>query len=158
MTRFRHLARRFVTSLRVHPLGPSEQHDVSRWLLTAERPLFWAMSRPDRRHALAAAAVVHRARPDRADLIRAALLHDVGKAAASIGVLARVAAALLEATRLPAPGRLGVYLDHPRLGARALEAIGTEPSIIAYTEHHHGERPAGFDPNDWALLQEADSV
>jgi len=156
MKRLLHLARRFFQSLRSRPLDPAEQERVSGWLRDGEGPLFWRQQSIDQRHALTCAEVIVDRQPERPDLIRAALLHDIGKRHSNLGVSGRVVAASLALLRLPAPGRLARYLDHGPLGAAELARLEAEPMVIAFAEGHHGACPPGADADDWHLLREAD--
>ena len=156
MRRLLHLTRRFFETLRCSPLGPAEQAEAAGWLSDLEAPLFWAQSPADQRHALNAARVVSGIRPHRRDMIRAALLHDIGKRHSRLGVTGRVTASALDLLHIPAPGRLGVYLRHDSLGAVELKEAGAEPIIVAFAAGHHGACPSAFDPEDWALLVHSD--
>ena len=156
MGRLLHLARRFFQSLKTRPLNPTEQLRVSGWLRDCEAALFWRQQQIDQRHALTCAGVIADRQPLRTDLIRAALLHDIGKRHSTLGVSGRVIASSLDLMRLPTPGRLGRYLNHGQLGAADLTLLDVEPIVIAFATGHHGTCPPGIDPDDWSLLQEAD--
>ena len=156
MRRLIHLAKRFSETLWSHPLGPAEQAETSMWLGERESALFWAQPPIDQRHALAAARIVASHGPHRRDLIRAALLHDIGKRHSRLGVPGRVTAATLELLHIPAPGRLGVYLRHDLLGGEELGELGVEPIVVSFAAGHHGTCPPDVDPDDWALLARAD--
>ena len=118
--------------------------------------LFWEQPLMDQRHGIDAARFVLARSPGARQEAAAALLHDVGKRHARLGVAGRVVATLLAIVRLPAPGRLGVYLDHARLGADDLEAAGAPGLLVAYTRFQDAARPSTVDPATWALLKEAD--
>jgi putative nucleotidyltransferase with HDIG domain len=156
MRRIWHLAARFFESITSRALSPDEQDRVSGWLRDGEEPLFWGQQPLDQRHALTSADAVAAERPEREDLIRAALLHDIGKRHARLGVLARVVASVLALVGLPAPGRLHTYLDHGPLGASELEAAGSEPIVVGFARDHHGPCPDGFPPEEWDVLVRAD--
>ena len=137
-------------------LSPSEQAEVAVYLRSAdERNLFWDQPRADQRHALASARSVLAACPDRSDMVRAALLHDVGKRHSRLGPVGRSWAVVSGALNRPSE-RAGAYLDHGRLGSAELAGAGAEPLVVDYTRHHHGSLPAGMSPQDWAVLQAAD--
>lgn len=93
-------------------------------------------------------------------VVQAALLHDVGKADARLGVVGRVAATVLELSGVRRfPGRLGRYLDYPEHGARSLAAIGADERVVAWAREHHwpvGEGVAAFPPDVAAALAAAD--
>jgi hypothetical protein len=151
-----HLARRFFIVLRARPLRPGEQTAAARLLRPAERGLFWGQRPADQRHGLECAAAVLLRRPDRPDLARAALLHDIGKRRAALGALGRTLATTLGFLRLPVTGRFAAYLGHGPAGAADLEAAGAETMIVSFARHHHGGRPADVPADDWVELCRAD--
>lgn len=66
--------------------------------------------------------------------IAAALLHDVGKSIAQLGVAARVAATLLPARVARATPRFAAYRGHEKIGAEMLRAIGSSEVTVALVE------------------------
>lgn len=123
-----------------------------------ESEAFAAQPTADQRHGLTAAETVAVAQPDRRDLQRAALLHDIGKRHSRLGAFGRVWATL----RLPAPGRWGrrtrLYRDHGPIGATELESWGAEQIVVDYARHHHHARPDHIADSDWDLLERADRI
>jgi hypothetical protein len=116
------------------------------------------MSGPDRRHAVAVAERVERALGHEATrpVLAAALLHDVGKVESGLGTYGRVVATLSAkvagADMAPAwrrqrgfIRRVGLYLEHDRIGGDLLELSGSDPLTVAWTREHH--RP----PADWTV-------
>jgi hypothetical protein len=152
----RHLAARMIGSLRAAPLTPREEAEVAGLLTPELAALFWDQPVMDQRHGIDAARYVLSMRPGDQSTARAALLHDVGKRRASLRVPGRVIATLLALVRIPAPGRLRIYLDHGALGAKDLEEAGAEALVIVYARHQDGERPQEVAPAVWDLLREAD--
>ncbi|MBI5158022.1 MAG: hypothetical protein HZA58_08440 [Acidimicrobiia bacterium] len=152
-----HLVRRFFGSLRARRPRPRDQIDIAA-ILHGEAARLFAAQRPmDQHHALRTARQVEIAAPHRPDLVRAALLHDVGKAHSDLGVVGRSLASLCALARIPTRGRFAAYLDHGRLGAADLAAAGESGIEVAFAAHHHvTESPAAIDPSDWALLRTAD--
>jgi len=128
---------------------------IAGFLTLAELRLFWLQPVVDQHHAVAVAARVAAASDDPI-LVRAALLHDIGKRHSGIGVVERSVASALAIARLPVRGRLRSYLDHGRLGAADLAAAGSDPIVVGFAEHHHSDRPPEIDPQSWALLCAAD--
>ena len=118
--------------------------------------MYWDQGRADQRHGLAAARMVRTSRPDRTDLIRAALLHDVGKRSARLGPVGRTLATILDRLGIAGTVRFDLYLDHGGIAARELARAGAEPLVVAFTRHHHRERPEEISHEDWDLLQAAD--
>jgi hypothetical protein len=118
--------------------------------------MFWEQANADQRHGLECARAAAARAPERSDLARAALLHDLGKRRAGLGVLGRCAASALRHFRLPTPGRLGSYLAHGPAGAADLESAGAEALVVAYARYHHRARPAAVPAPDWDVLIAAD--
>jgi putative nucleotidyltransferase with HDIG domain len=156
--RLRHLVRRFFEVLAARRPTPAEQLEAAALLRPAEAALFWDQPVADQRHGLESARTVAARLPDRPDLIRAALLHDVGKRHARLGVVGRSVASALELAHLPAPGRFHRYLAHGPLGAAELERAGAEEIVVAFAAAHHDRRPPQIDPVDWQILADADAV
>jgi len=145
-----HLAKRFFGSL--VPLGESKEDRawVNEALLPGELEIWQRMSRQDRRHAAGVARRVERALGHEATrpIIAAALLHDCGKCVSHLGTTGRViatvsakvaghdmAAAWSETTGFTR--RVGLYLEHPRLGADLLGMAGSAPLTVAWAAEHH---------------------
>lgn len=153
----RHLVRRFVGSLRARPLSPREESEVAALVVDeALAALFWEQPAMDQRHALESARAVLADRPGDRLVAQAALLHDIGKRHARLGVLGRVMATLAAMLRLPVPGRSARYLDHAALGAADLAAAGAPPLVVEYARHHDGRRPPAIAPDIWRILKAAD--
>jgi hypothetical protein len=89
---------------------------------------------------------------------RAALLHDVGKRHAGLGVLGR---SLASGCRLFGimPKRWRTYYDHGRIGADELRDAEAETVVVEWTRvHADGERPPSIDTADWTSLKNADRI
>lgn len=160
-SRIRHLTRRFAGSLRVGPPAHADRAWVAGVLSSSELVLFLRMSNADRRHAVEVARRVESSlagTPEQDDprWPAAALLHDVGKIEAGLGVAGRVVATVLVdavgegrvrtwATRPGFRGRLGRYADYPRRGARLLRDAGAAEEVAGWAAAHH-------DPAVWPKL------
>lgn len=127
-------------------------------LRPAETDLFWTQQSADVRHAHDCARYVAERRPERRDLIRAALLHDLGKRNARLGPIGRSIATILAFVRIRGSQRHDSYNHHSDEGADILAGVGAEDTVVMYTRHHHRGRPDGFDVGDWDLLMTADRV
>lgn len=150
-----HLAARFVDFVTARPLTPEELKMVDGWLRTdAERSAFFSQPDPDQRHGLESARDVALRVPDRVDLVRAALLHDIGKRHSALGAIGRVVATLALVLRLPLSPRFALYRDHGSVGAA--ELADAEPVVVAFARHHQGKRPPEVSPADWAVLAGSD--
>lgn len=166
--------RRFVASLPPTPPGPEDEAWVAGVLDPGELGLWERLGARDRRHLVGVARRVDETLAGTAHAgdprwVAAALLHDVGKAEAGLGVVGRVVATLADATpgvrarrwagRDGLRGRVGRYLLHPATGARMIRAAGGREEVAAWAEVHqdpplHGR--AGLPPAVVAALVEAD--
>jgi hypothetical protein len=158
-----HLVKRFFGSLL--PRGPRARD--TEWaesqLLPGELELWRRMRRADRRHAAGVARRVERSLGHEASrpVLAAALLHDVGKLDADLGVYGRVVATVSGAvvghdedtirdwTRTRGfTRRVGLYLQHPRLGGDMLALADSDALTVAWTREHH------LPPEDWTIPAE----
>lgn len=151
-----HLTRRFFDVILARPLDGEDRHEIDGWLSTEEAALFYAQSQADQRHGYTAASAIRAEAPSDTIALRAALLHDVGKRHARLGVLGRVLASILILARIPLRGRLALYRDHGETGADELERLGAEPLVVDFARHHHGQRPDSIAPSTWDVLWRAD--
>jgi hypothetical protein len=149
--------RRFFGFVCARPLSPSEQQTVAGYLTPPERPLFWAQAPADQRHAydtMRRAARHH----DDPRVLRAALLHDVGKGVVRLGAVGRSLATVLDALRLPLRGRFARYRNHGPLGADLLTVTGADALIVDFARRHPDPDPGSNDPAEWSVLLDADHV
>ena len=148
--RLGHLAKRFFGSLWL--AGPSRTSEewVESTLSEGELRLWRRMSGADRRHAVAVAHRVERqlGHEATAPVLAAALLHDVGKVTAGLGIYGRVVATLagaaagrsMAAAWTEGKGftrRVGLYLRHPDLGADMLALAGSDTLTVTWAREHH---------------------
>jgi hypothetical protein len=151
----RHLVARFFRSLRSSVPTPADESWAAGFLTPAEWELFAAMPPVDRQHALHGARMVERSVPEpfRHDVIEAALVHDVGKRHAQLGVIGRSVATTIGwvvrsdtrrawlADARGWPGRVGRYLRHDVVGAAEVAAAGGTRLAVGWTaDHHHRDR------------------
>lgn len=163
MTRATHLVRRFFGT--VVPLAPRPAD--SEWaisqLLPAEARLWASMRSADRRHSIGVARRTQELLGEAATrpVLAAALLHDVGKVDADLGAYGRVVATLSAAAIRHDPEtirdwtrtrgftrRVGLYLQHARLGGDMLELAGSDPLTVAWAREHH------LPPDEWTVPAE----
>lgn len=158
-----HLVKRFFGSLLPRGPKPVDTEWAESVLLPGEVALWSRMSRSDRRHAAGVARRVEDALGADAtrSVLAAALLHDVGKLDANLSVYGRVIATLSGAavrhdqdtirdwTRTRGfTRRVGLYLQHPRLGGDMLALAGSDPLTVAWAREHHLPR------EEWTLPME----
>lgn len=168
--RLGHLVRRFFGML--VPLGPSSADEewIAGVLAPREHRLWRRMRRADRRHAAAVARRVERSLGADATpaVLAAALLHDVGKIDSGLGVYARVVATVCGSLasehtvdewrrRAGFTRRVGLYLQHPRIGSEMLALAGSAPVTVAWAREHHLPREQWTVPVDVGeVLKSAD--
>src|SRR5688572_8600714 len=145
-----HLVKRFVGSLRPGGPPPDDEEWVRRSLRPGEHDLWRRMSGADRRHAVGVARRVERSLGHEATrpVLAAALLHDVGKIESGLGTYGRVVATLSAKAAGPEMAttwrrqrgfarRVGLYLQHDRLGGDLLEMAGSDPITSTWAREHH---------------------
>ncbi len=153
---WRHLAARLIEFLSAAPLRPEERALASAWLRPEEEVAFFAQNAADQRHGLAAGCYLAGQTPDRVDLIRAGLLHDIGKRHSGLGAFKRSLTTAWVKLGGRALGRGASYIDHGEIGAGELERLGCEPLVVAFARYHHRQRPPSITLLEWQLLQAGD--
>jgi hypothetical protein len=167
-----HYVRRFFTSLSRRPPRPEDEAWAESLVTPAAYALFARLSNTDRRHLVQSARLVAAELPAEADRVwvQAALLHDVGKFDAHLGVFGRVAATVAAAAvgderardwagRPGWQGRLGTYQCHDDIGAAEIRAAGGPEDASVWSElHHHRDQfaDAAIPPAILRVLDAAD--
>ena len=155
---WRHLATRFFSVVLSSGLEPAEVEEIRQWTSPIEGGIFFAQPKYDQRHGLEAARHVSMRQPLRRDLIRAALLHDIGKRRAGLGPIERSFVSAYTKLGGVAKGRWRSYMEHGPNGSTELGDLGAEAVVVAFARHHHGSRPDSISEEDWNLLQAADGA
>ena len=131
MSKFAHLAKRFVLSLVPSQVQEIERQWVHSVLTQSELVLWNNMMVQDRRHSVMVGRRFVKYRPTASQSeIAGALLHDVGKSVARLGSFARVIATLVG----PRTSRFRQYHDHEAIGATMLRSIGSDELTISMVE------------------------
>lgn len=153
-----HLSKRFFGALRPGPPSAADREWVAQVLTPAELALWNRMPNQDRRHSVAVTRRVQSqldalGEPQDRRWLAASLLHDVGKVDAGLGVYGRVVATLALAaagrntadawvTKRGFTRRVGLYAQHPRLGADMIRVAGGSEEAAEWAGAHH-------DPSAW---------
>lgn len=164
--------KQFWWELRAGPLAPEERAAVAAVLTAAEIRLFDRLAPSDQVHSLRVMQRLRAAGHHDASLLKAALLHDVGKSCARLTLFDRVAVVLggrLAPRRLAAwsrwdgdrpasARRLGwrtgfvVKARHAGWGADMAAAAGSDPLTVALIRRHQ-EPAGGGDSAETTLLR-----
>jgi hypothetical protein len=157
-------------------IDAQDQQLLARWLPSPQRHLFFLMTPGDQRHSLNVHKTLHQAGYRHPDLLRAALLHDVGKSAGRVWLWQRTLIVLLKRwwpglldrlARGPcvaaAPWwRRGFVVNrlHAELGARwAAEADCSAGTVALIRQHQQTILETNSEQDELlAALQWADGV
>ena len=152
-------------------VSDQELEQVAPVLTPAALTLFRSMAAQDQRHALEVHRALCQAGHTNPHLLAAALLHDIGKAAARLPAWQRAVIVLLNrfAPRLLASlgqGELDgwrrpfvVHARHPEIGARWAEEAGCSPLTVALIRRHQEQSPCQTEQDHLlAALQAADNL
>lgn len=166
LSRLRHLASRFFTSVRARPLTDADLQFVRSTLSAGELVCWERLGRADRAESVATARAAREMLGTEADagVLAAALLHDVGKAETGLGPIGRAAATVVATVAGPRRARrwtnpIGRYVNHDRLGAERLRAADARPIAVMWAGVHHlrAEWPStGIPPEICKILARAD--
>lgn len=152
---------------------------IAKHLTQSERELFQQMSLPDQRHCLNVAYTVTELAGglrelNQTVLIKAALLHDVGRRRGDCSTSDKIMAVICRAVfgsgfteKWGKQGRGGVLQNvrhafyvsarHSEIGAELLRQAGTEEQVINLVRYHH--HPASLaDSKELSLLRQADDL
>ena len=157
-----HLSQRFFRALWPGPARAVDLAWAESILTPAAMAEFRRLPNHDQRHALGVARDVQdpaRGNPGRRRprWLAAALLHDIGKLDARLGVYGRVVATVSGALagrrmadawseRRGFTRRIGLYLRHPELGASRIRLAGGPEEAARWAEAHH-------QPDTWPDLE-----
>lgn len=152
-------------ALRCDPLTVETWAEVQRVLTPAEAELFARLPANDQWYSLRVLQLLQKAGHHEPALLKAALLHDVGKTHLNVTLVDRVVAVL---GGLLWPGRTAVWGDgdgrgwqrpfvvsaqHPAWGAKMATNVGSDPLTIALIRRHQEKVLAAEDSCEERLLR-----
>ena len=153
---------------------PDDWKIIESYLTPQELKLFTQLAVPDQNHSLRVLKVLYKQGEDDPDLLKAALLHDIGKTRYPLRRWERVFAVLLmglfpkrvkvwgggKPTGLRRP--LVVIQQHPIWGAEIAQEVGCSQRTIWLIKNHEMKNPEGstqvLDLSLLKKLQEADNL
>lgn len=157
-------------------IDENDEQELARLLTPTQRALFRRMAPNDRRHSVNVCATLRQAGHDDVDLLAAALLHDVGKAAERIWLWQRTLIVLLErwapsllswlargSHQSAAPWWRRAFVInriHPELGADWVAEAGCSPLTVTLIRRHQQPVRTIRDDRDrlLAALQRVDGA
>ncbi len=151
-------------------LSENDYTFIADYLTKPEFALFRTMSRYDQKHALNVAGYLAENGAG-TPLVRAGLLHDIGKAECPELTLVRRSVAVFlewqapqEAVVLAERGRgklaraMAVHRDHPALGAARLETMNVDAYIVTLVRWHQNGEASAEAAADLERLRAADEL
>lgn len=158
---FLNAARRTLTTA-LPALVPPDDHWAGTRLRPVEYELFMRLPPSERRHGVEVAKRVQSVKPDASSaLVRAALLHDVGKLGFGSNVFERIAAHMLPVLLVPAEPRLSglagarqARRHHCAYGERLVSAASGDQRVAALVRIHH----APGDDEEARVLHDCDEL
>lgn len=156
--------KQFLKGIRPHIPVEKEQF-LKKYLTPEENSLFYKLPRHERSHAVNTAWTINSIQDgiDKETLIKAGLLHDIGKIEGKSGIIRKSILVLMDRFLPVLSYNLSrklnmfyVYYNHPAIGAKLLEGINTDGHIVQLVRYHHSENNNQIEGIE--ILKKADSM
>lgn len=138
---------------------------VDYYLTQKEKDLFNRLPLHEKKHAVNTAWTIYNAvyNRDKYILVKAALLHDIGKVQGKLGIIKKSILVLMDRflprTAKKLSNKLNMfylYYNHPEIGAKLLRSINTNEQVVMLVKYHHSSGYNYIEGMD--ILKEADSL
>lgn len=173
ISRIIYRVKQFIAAFTNH-LNYSEVTFIQNYLTKQEQILFFSLNIVDQKHSLTVSyKCMEKINDNKTNIklvVRAALLHDIGKANEFISIWTRVWYVLLN--RKPLKSLLSIFAkensriqfrrgfnaikNHAKRGAGLLRSINSHPIVIEVCEHHHS-LPFSNEPDILPLIRKFDN-
>ena len=138
---------------------------INQNLNLLEKGLFLKLSSHEKMHAVNTAYTIKKlcSSKNYEILVKAALLHDIGKINGSMGIIKKSVLVLMDRF-LPKVSRsltskismFNIYYNHPEIGAKLLRKVSTDEQVIMLVQYHQSSD--NYSIEGLKLLKKADSL
>ncbi|AKL96263.1 HDIG domain-containing protein [Clostridium aceticum] len=136
---------------------------INKYLSTEEKNLFFQLRKGEQRHCLNVAYGCHQEEPNHLNLIKAALLHDIGKIGSNLTLINKSFVVILQKLSLKEnilPPFLKKALhyknNHAEIGYQLLLHLGLDEQVLYLVRNHHVENIEGL--KEMKILQHFDNL
>jgi putative nucleotidyltransferase with HDIG domain len=146
-------------------MPPGKIGIIDKYLSYDEREIFMQLPNHERNHAVDTAfTVLSLGPPYRTEtIVKAALLHDIGKIEGKPGIIKKSILVLMDKIFPSLSYKLSrrlkmfyIYYNHPEIGAKLLENINTDKHAVELVRYHHSD--GHNDIAGMEVLKKADSL
>lgn len=138
-------------------------HFINQYLTPQEQNLFFQLRKSEQRHSLNVAYGCHTDAPDETTLIKAALLHDIGKIGSNLTLVNKAFAVIFDKISLKVfimPNFLkeAIYYKshHAELGYELLLKLAIEEKVLLLVKNHHKDTMSNM--KEMKILQFYDNL
>ncbi|SNS74746.1 HDIG domain-containing protein [Anaerovirgula multivorans] len=144
-------------------LYEEDLHFINQYLTSQEQNLFFQLRKSEQRHSINVAYGCKIDAPNNLALIKAALLHDVGKIGSNLTLINKAFVVLsdkmnLKPSVMPSFLKEAMYykINHAKLGYELLLKLGLQEKVLVLVKNHHKENIANV--KEMEILQHYDNL